>query len=338
MSMVQAYNTWLSEDYCTPAPDRLIGNALIPVSGIDDAISELEHAHRSGFKTVQLMSFPNGGAGPKPEDDRFWEKALELDMPLSPHMGFGSIPINGLRHDTSQWPPEAGMTQHTPGVPCSTMAQLIVHGVFDRIPELRFYFAEINAALFPAQIYYMDRDYLEYNTWFQLELPKLPSEYMREHGMYGMVREPLAVEMGQEMPERMPLDLFWWGSDFPHSVGTFRVRRSTSRRRCRASTTTCSTPSSSATRPSTCASTSTPTSRRHRPRPERGSGGTAHRCRIGAPRAGPTGCGRRWGMRPFLHRRAPDERRAGTRRPARRGTRARRGPPRRRSNRSWRTP
>jgi predicted TIM-barrel fold metal-dependent hydrolase len=44
---------------------------------------------------------------------------------------------------------------------------------------------------------------------------------MREHGLYGMVREPLAVEMGQDMPERMPLDLFWWGSDFPHSVGTF---------------------------------------------------------------------------------------------------------------------
>ena len=113
-------------------------------------------------------------------------------------MGFGMI-INtgGLRHDTSQWPAEAGMTQHASGMPCSTMAQLIVHGVFDRFPELRFYFAEINAARFAAQMYYMDRDYLEYNSWFQLDLPKLPSEYMREHGLYGMVREPLAVEMGR---------------------------------------------------------------------------------------------------------------------------------------------
>jgi predicted TIM-barrel fold metal-dependent hydrolase len=222
LSMVRAYNTWQAEDYCTPAPDRLIGNALMPVSGIDDAVAELERADRMGFKSVQLLQFPNGGAGPKPEDDRFWEKALELDMPLSPHMGFGTImTTGGLRHDTSQWPAEAGMTQHAPGLPCSTMAQLIVHGVFDRIPELRFYFAEINAALLPAQIYYMDRDYLEYNTWFQLELPKLPSEYMRRHALYGMVREPLAVSMGIEMPEAMPLELFWWGSDFPHSVGTF---------------------------------------------------------------------------------------------------------------------
>lgn len=222
LSMVQAYNTWLVEEYSAPAPDRLIANALMPVSGIDDAISELERAHEAGFKSVQLLQFPNGGPGPKPEDDRFWERALELDMPLSPHMGFGMITnTGGLRHDTSQWPAEAGMTQHAPGLPCSTMAQLIVHRVFDRIPELGFYFAEINASLFPAQMYYMDRDYLEYNSWFQLELPKLPSEYMRDHGLYGMVREPLAVEMAQGLPGRMPLDLFWWGSDFPHSVGTF---------------------------------------------------------------------------------------------------------------------
>ena len=143
-------------------------------------------------------------------------------MALSPHLGFGGpINIGGARHDTSQWPPEAGMTQHSQGLPTSTMAQMIVHGVFDRIPELRFYFAEINAALFPAHCYYMDRDYLEYNSWFQLKLPRMPSEYMHTQARYGMVREPLAVRMGQEMPDQMPLDLFLWGSDFPHSVGTF---------------------------------------------------------------------------------------------------------------------
>lgn len=222
LAMVQAYNTWLAEDYCTPAPDRLIANALVPISGIDDAVAELERVHRMGFRTVQLLQFPNGGGGPKPEDDRFWEKSLELGMALSPHFSFGgAINIGGPRHDTSQWPAEAGMTQHAQGPPSNTMAQMIVHGVFDRFPELRFYFAEINAALIPAHLYYMDRDYLEYNSWFQLELKKMPSEYMRDHGLYGMVREPLAVRMGQEMPDEMPLELFLWGSDFPHSVGTF---------------------------------------------------------------------------------------------------------------------
>jgi uncharacterized protein len=222
LAMVQAYNTWLIEEYSAPAPDRLIVNALMPTSGIEHAVAELERADEMGFRSVQLLNFPNGSGGPKPEDDRFWEKALELEMPLSPHFGFGGmLDIGAPRHDTALWPAEAGMTQHAPGMPHTTMAQMIVHGVFERFPSLRFYFAEINAAIFPAALYYMDRDYLEYNSWFQLELPKLPSEYMRTHALYGMVREPLAVKIGQELPDDMPLELFWWGSDFPHSVGTF---------------------------------------------------------------------------------------------------------------------
>ena len=102
------------------------------------------------------------------------------------------------------------------------MAQLIVHGMFDRFPELRFYFAEINAAIFPASLYYMDRDYLEYNSWFQLELPKMPSQYMqRPRASTAWCASRWRCEIGQELPNDMPLELFWWGSDFPHSVGTF---------------------------------------------------------------------------------------------------------------------
>jgi len=221
LSMVQAYNTWLAE-FCSIAPDRLIGNALIPMSGVDDAIGEMERAQALGFRSVQLLNHPNGSGVPTRDDDRFWERALEIGVALSPHMSFGgAINIGGARHDTSEWPPEAGMTQHAPSAPYQTMAQLIVNRTFERFPDLRFYFAEINAAIFPAALYYMDRDYLEYNSWFQLELPKMPSQYLRDHGLYGMVREPLAVAMGRELPHEMPLDLFWWGSDFPHSVGTF---------------------------------------------------------------------------------------------------------------------
>ena len=113
LAMVQAYNDWLA-DYCSVAPDRLIGNALMPISGIDDAIAELERARRDGLQVgAAAEQSPNGGNGPKPEDDRFWEKALELEMALSPHMSFaGVMNIGGPRHDTSQWPVEAGMTQH----------------------------------------------------------------------------------------------------------------------------------------------------------------------------------------------------------------------------------
>src|SRR5712671_3618157 len=40
LSIVQAYNTWLAEQYTAVAPDRLIANALIPICGIDAAVGE----------------------------------------------------------------------------------------------------------------------------------------------------------------------------------------------------------------------------------------------------------------------------------------------------------
>jgi len=217
-SIVQAYNTWLAQDYCSVAPDRLIGNALIPISGIDDAVAELERATELGLKSVQLQQYPNGSGAPKPEDDRFWEKALELGLALSPHLNFGGVVWRGdPRSDTSQWSAEAAMSQHAPMAPGATLAQMIVHGVFDRFPELQLYFAEINCAYIPGMLYYMDRNYHEFNDWFNVSLKREPSEYIVDHCLFGMVRDAPVLKMG----ELLSLDHFAWGSDFPHSVGSF---------------------------------------------------------------------------------------------------------------------
>jgi predicted TIM-barrel fold metal-dependent hydrolase len=95
LAIVQAYNTWLAEQYCSVAPDRLIGNALIPTCGIDAAVAELHRAKQLGFKSIQLRQFPNGSGGPKPEDDRFWETALEL--------GLAPVAAFQLRRDGLAW-------------------------------------------------------------------------------------------------------------------------------------------------------------------------------------------------------------------------------------------
>jgi uncharacterized protein len=195
-SIVQAYNAWLIEEYCAPAPDRLIGNALIPISGLDHAVAELQRAKELGFKGVQLQQYPNGSGAPKPEDDRFWETALSLGIALCPHLNFGGVVWRGdPRSDTSLWSAEAAITQHAPSPPAATLAQMMVHGV----------------------LYYMDRNYHEFNDWFQVKLKKEPSEYVLDHCLFGMVRDVPMLHMA----ELVPLDKFAWGSDFPHSVGTF---------------------------------------------------------------------------------------------------------------------
>src|SRR5262249_37355273 len=140
LAMVQAYNAFLA-DYCSVAPDRLIGNGVIPSSGIDDAVSELERCAELGLRTVTLHKFPNGSASPTAADDRFWERALALRIAVSPHgsIGDGRPPIEV---GAGPYRTFAGyMSIHSSG-PCYSIAQLIAAGVFDRFPDLRVYFAE----------------------------------------------------------------------------------------------------------------------------------------------------------------------------------------------------
>jgi predicted TIM-barrel fold metal-dependent hydrolase len=222
LSIVQAYNTYLAEDFCSVAPDRLIGAAFMPVSGIDDAITELVRAKENGLKTVTLQQFPNGSGQSKPEDDRFWEKSLEIGMALSPHVNFGDAAGPHPRGpDTSDAKVAGGMTQHAANLtPGYSLAQLMIEGVFDRFPALRLYYAESNCVYLPGMLYYMDRDFEEYNDWFQFkDLTKKPSEYIIEHCKFGMIQDRPAIKMAQM--GLMPLDWFMWANDFPHSVGTW---------------------------------------------------------------------------------------------------------------------
>ena len=51
-SVVRAYNDWLAEEYCSYAPDRLIGIGVIPITNIADAVAELQHCRRSSVSRL----------------------------------------------------------------------------------------------------------------------------------------------------------------------------------------------------------------------------------------------------------------------------------------------
>jgi predicted TIM-barrel fold metal-dependent hydrolase len=220
LSLVQAYNSFLVEDYCSVAPDRLIGCAVIPVTGIDDAVEELERIHGLGLRAVAMHQFPNGGGSPQSEDDRFWSRALELGVALAPHQNIGDAappPISAAQ-GTHMRSMAASLVDRIGTIrPAYCLAQLICSGIFDRFPGIQFYFAETYAAWLASALYHYDDTWKCYNQWFQIDLPKLPSEYILEHVYFGIIREHVALRLG----EFIPLDRLMWGSDFPHSVGSF---------------------------------------------------------------------------------------------------------------------
>jgi uncharacterized protein len=220
-SMIRAYNTWLAHDYCAVAPDRLIGNSVTPISTIDDAVDELRHSKQAGLRSVAFYQFPNGTGFAEPDDDKFWEACLDLEMAISPHFGFGEMraPMAGAAQGTAGQPYANALTQragqHSP-VYC--MAQLMASGVFDRFPEIKFYFAETNASWLPSTMFFMDDNHEIFSTAFgDRKMQLTPSEYIAKHCYFSIVRDPLAIEMA----DLLPLDNIMWGTDFPHSVGSF---------------------------------------------------------------------------------------------------------------------
>jgi predicted TIM-barrel fold metal-dependent hydrolase len=228
-SIIHAYNRWLIEEYCAYAPDRLIAMAVIPETGLDDAMAELTFAREARFKGVCLHRFPSGKGYPTPEDDRFWQAAIDMRMPLSTHTVSGSTRLGneGPLFQYAKSPRAAGSGRDPISIiarfagECATMPlQMMFAGVFDRFPTLNYYFAETQIGWLPNTLSQLDetyerhRDY-NYNLW-GLEPPeKQPSEYMRKRCIWGFIKDPLGVKLR----DMIGVDNIIWGSDFAHGQG-----------------------------------------------------------------------------------------------------------------------
>jgi predicted TIM-barrel fold metal-dependent hydrolase len=220
-SVVSAYNTFLAKDYCSVAPDRLIGTGITPTSGIDDAVDELKRCKELGLTCMNFTQFPNGSGSPKPEDDRYWEAALKNDMRVTPHLRFGGPHNPTQGGNTGLQGFSAALQQRTDSPLLFSISQMIANGVFDRFPELQVYVAETNASWVPSSLFFLDDNYEIFKHWFGVTLKMAPSEYIRKHFLFSFIRDPLAIGLRDFMPKGFVENNLMWGSDFPHSVGSF---------------------------------------------------------------------------------------------------------------------
>ena len=211
----QAYNSFLA-DYSSVARDRLITNCTVPETGVDDAIAEMKRCKEMGLISMCLQNWPNGGPTPTPEDDRFWAAAIDLNMKISPHGNFGGgASITGQGTGVSAELAVTG-TMVNQG-PVLTIGRLMMNGVFDRYPKLKIYFAETNCGWLPFLLNFMDEFYMRWYKYHNLGLKKMPSQYYRDHCKFSFIQDRMAMKYRHDIG----LDLLMWGSDFPHSVGTF---------------------------------------------------------------------------------------------------------------------
>jgi len=228
LAVVRAYNSFLAEEYCATAPDRLFGVGVIPQSGIDDALAELAYCKEAGLRAVLLSRFPNGSGVPKPSDDAFWRSSLELGMALTAHVEISTAGVTSLLEypdakpgvlsrirGTAQFAEQTTKMARPGGV---NALQLVLSGVFDRFPELEFLFAETQIGWIPLFLEVAEQRFSRHRGWAEEFLgwrplrAGTPSEYIRRHFLWGFQQDRIGVLQR----DAIGVTQLVWGSDFPH--------------------------------------------------------------------------------------------------------------------------
>jgi predicted TIM-barrel fold metal-dependent hydrolase len=230
--VLRGYNDWLAQEYCAVAPDRLIGLGVIPMTNVDDAVAEMEHCKNLGLKGVSLRAFPSNKGYPTLEDDRFWAASLDLQMPVTIHVELDrsgerdgpllmypkepeEIRKKSARAPAADFVRQVARFYQLGGL---NVVQLVLHGLFDRFPKLKLYFAETQAGWVPTFLEVADLRYQRHHRWahelfgWQPLQHGLPSEYVKEHIYWGIVHD----RTGVEMRHHVGVNRIMWSTDFPH--------------------------------------------------------------------------------------------------------------------------
>jgi len=217
MAYARAYNNW-QWDFASPARDRIIPIAQVPLYDVDLAVQELRRCLDLGFKGMFLAPEPVGGKRPShPDFDPLWAMLVEADLPICVHLIVRfNRPVNLAA--TSWWNPErepmnvlfsfalGGTMQLIPAT-----AALICDGLFDRFPGLKVAMVESGAGY---ASYLMDRLDEKYDRFGAMApIKRRPSEYMRENFWFVMDPSERSIDAQCDL---LGEEHFLWGSDYPH--------------------------------------------------------------------------------------------------------------------------
>jgi len=226
LACVRAYNEWMVE-FCDGSNGRLVGLGIIPTTGVDDAVAELEWSIENGHKGVIITRFPNGGFDAEPEDRAFWGLAEEAKMPISVHIGSFHRDVAAAQApnwESLQFVANACLVKsggHTLPVVCD----LMFAGIWDSFPDLRLIIVEANIGWIPTLLEQSDDMFSRYR-WYTKAVEKMkgtPSEIFHRHFWAAFMIDTFGVENRHHMNKRHLL----WSTDYPHSGSDWPNSRTT---------------------------------------------------------------------------------------------------------------
>ena len=222
---IRAHNRWL-KDFCAEDPDRRAGIGLILPNDFDEAIKDIEFIAQAGLRGgVLLPLIPPDCTWLKPLFDPAWDRVFaaiqDHDLVMNQHSGQGSPDYGNSMVGQALWVTE--VTYY-----CQAgFRHLIMSGVFEKFPQLKYVLTESGCAWAPPLLAQMDRIHMgmsagaigELNYGDQKwVLSELPSHYAKQNVWYGASFPSKADLAGIEL---IGVEKVLWGNDYPHYEGTF---------------------------------------------------------------------------------------------------------------------
>jgi len=225
-----AFNRWQS-DFCADSDGRMFSVAFLTTIDVERTIAGMHAAKARGDVGVNLPAFPQtldqftkegsiwqamtGDPNGKrqyrdAEFDPLWATAVELDLPITFHLG---ARVSRFRDKTN----------FLPDIPMGKVAMLeppaimIYGGVFDRFPTLRVGLIESGVGWIPWACEYMDRTWYMQRHWTECAIKNAPCHYFDQNIYASFIYDPVGVELRHKPGCKNIM----WSSDYPHAETTF---------------------------------------------------------------------------------------------------------------------
>ena len=211
----RVYNDWLSE-FCAAAPGRLLGAGLLPLRGpIEWACEEAHRIAKKGLSSASIPADLADQAYGDPEFTPLWETLQDLGLPVSIHSGTTTGEPFATKFERMGM--GMGVVNTKIMLPMNALAGLIWGAIPQRYPKLKFVIVEGGIGWIASLLGLMDHWWKDHYRWMEPKLDELPSTYFKRQ-FWATFEDDRAGILTREL---LGVDRLMWGSDYPHTEGTF---------------------------------------------------------------------------------------------------------------------
>jgi uncharacterized protein len=224
LACVQAYNDWQTE-WASVDSRRLLPIVSTPFWDIEETVREVRRCAAMGHKGILFTGDPQSLGQPmlgNPHWNPLWEVAVELDLPISFHIGSGNMEDGMTREKMKEYGRMATFTELSVNVFLRNGMQLndlIMSGVLARHPKIKFVSVESGIGWVPFVLEALDYQFKDNRvTEERPEFTMLPSEYFARNVYACYWFEQTAP---RRLIDKVGENNILFETDFPHPTSIY---------------------------------------------------------------------------------------------------------------------